>query len=103
MIECGQRYAPPVVRYDSFRCSSNSVQTSNKLAECSSSVVALAFSMHSAIIANGFISGIAGVSSQSFWACISRYPGALVPTGSGELLVHGRDGKFRSRDTDLHP
>jgi hypothetical protein len=26
-----------VVRYDSFRCSSNSVQTSNKLAECSSS------------------------------------------------------------------
>jgi hypothetical protein len=32
-----QRYAPSVVSYDSFRCSSNSVQTSNKLAECSSS------------------------------------------------------------------
>jgi hypothetical protein len=68
-------------------------------------VVALAFSMHSAITANGFISGITRVSFIPSEPVNHGIRGSQVPTGSGtsgELLVHGRDGKFRSRDNDRY-
>src|SRR6266404_680453 len=59
--------------------------------------------MHSAITASGFISGIAGVSSQSFWACISRYPGVLVPTGvTNSWYMVGMANSDRATPTSTH-